>query len=45
MVTLGIRRVGSGVLDKNLRGGGGDPLPLCNLNADDFIVNYRGGSR
>ena len=44
-VTLGVGRVGASVLDKDMRGGGGDPLPIGNLDADDFIVSYQGGSR
>ena len=44
-VTLGVGRVRSGVLDKNSRSRRGYPLPLCDLNANDFIVNYQGGSR
>ena len=40
MVTLGVRRVWVGVLDKNLRGGGGDPLPFCDLDVYNFIVSH-----
>ena len=45
MVALGIGGVRASVLDENLRGGRGDPLPFSDLNADDFIVSYQGGSR
>ena len=44
-VALGIRGVGMRILDEDLRGRGGDPLPFCNLDVDDLIVSYRGGSR
>ena len=44
-VTLGVGRVRAGVLDKNLRGGGSDPLSFSNLDADNIIVSYQGGSR
>ena len=45
MVTLGVRRVWVGVLDKNLRGGGGDRLSFSDLDSNDLIINYQGGSR
>ena len=45
MVALGIRGVRTGILDEDSRGRGGDPLSFCDLDADDFIVSYRGGSR
>ena len=44
-VTLGGGGVGVGVLDKDSRGGRGNPLPISDLDADGFIVNYCGGSR
>ena len=39
-VTLGAGGVGAGVLDKDSRGGGGDPLSFYDLDADDIIVRY-----
>ena len=33
------------ILDKDSGGGGSDPLAFCDLDVDDFIVSYRGGSR
>ena len=45
MVTLGVGEIGAGVLDKDARGGGGDPLSFNDLDADDIVVSYRGGSR
>ena len=39
-VTLDVRRVWTSVLDKDSRGGGGDPLSISDLNADDFVVSY-----
>ena len=33
------------VLDENPRGGRSDPLTVCDLDVDDFIVSYQGGSR
>ena len=44
-VTLGVGRIRASVLDKDSGGGGGDPVPISDLDADDFIVSYRGGSR
>ena len=44
-VTLGVGGVRARVLDENSRGGRGDPLPVGDLNADDFIISYWGGSR
>ena len=40
MVTLGVGGVRVRVLDENSRGGRGDPLPVSDLNADDFIISY-----
>ena len=40
MVTLGVGGVGTEVLDKDSRGGGGDPLSFCDLDADDIVVCY-----
>ena len=45
MVTLGVGEVRARVLDEDSRGRGGDPLPFNDLDADDIIVSYRGGSR
>ena len=45
IVTLGVGGDRSVVLDKNLRGGGGDPLTVCDLDTDNFIISYQGGSR
>ena len=39
-VTLGIGEVGAGVLDENLRDGGGDPLSFHDLDVDDIVVHY-----
>ena len=39
-ITLGFGGVRAGVLDKDSRGGGGDPLSFCDLDADDIIVRY-----
>ena len=39
-VTLGVGGVRVRVLDENSRGGRGDPLPVSDLNADDFIISY-----
>ena len=39
-ITLGVGGVRAGVLDKNSRGGGGDPLSFSDLDADDIIINY-----
>ena len=40
MITLDVGRVRVGVLNENLRGRGGDPLPFDNLDANDFIISY-----
>ena len=40
MVTLGVGGVRVRVLDENLRGRRGDPLPVSDLNVDDFIISY-----
>ena len=40
MVTLGIGRVGAGVLDKDSRGGGSNPLSFNDLDTDDIVVDY-----
>ena len=45
MVTLGVGGVRARVLDEDLRGGRGDPLPFNDLDVDDFILGYGGGSR
>ena len=45
MVTLGVGGVRVRVLDKDSRGGGSDPLPFNDLDVDDFILGYGGGSR
>ena len=39
-VALGVRGIRTRVLDKNSRGRGGDPLPLSDLDMDDFNVSY-----
>ena len=39
-VTLGVGGVRARVSDKNSRGRRGDPLPVSDLNADDFIISY-----
>ena len=44
-VTLGVGGVGAGILDEDVRGGGSDPLSFNNLDTDDIVVGYRGGSR
>ena len=44
-VAPGGRGAGTRVLDKDLRGGGSDPLSFDNLDVDDVIIVYRGGSR
>ena len=44
-VTLGGRGIGVRILDEDSRDGRCDPLPICNLDVDGFIVSYRGGSR
>ena len=44
-VTLGVGGVRVGVLDKDARGGGSDPLSFNDLDMDDIVVGYRGGSR
>ena len=45
MVTLGVGGVRAGVLDKDMRGGGSDPLSFNDLDMDDIVIGYRGGSR
>ena len=45
MVTLDVGGVRAGVLDEDVRGGGSDPLSFNDLDTDDIIVGYRGGSR
>ena len=45
IVALGVGGDRAIVLDKDSRGGGGDPLAFCDLDADDFIISYWGGSR
>ena len=45
IVTLGVGGVRVRVLNKNLRGGGGDPLSFSDLDSNDLIINYQGGSR
>ena len=41
IVTLGIGGDQLVVLDENSRGGGGgDPLTVCDLDMDDFIISY-----
>ena len=45
MVTLGVGGVRARVLDEDSRGRGGDPLSFNDLDADDFILGYGGGSR
>ena len=44
-VTLGVGGVRMGILDEDTRGGGSDPLPLNDLDMDDIVIGYRGGSR
>ena len=44
-VTLGVGGVRAGVLDEDTRDGGSDPLSFNDLDMDDIIVGYRGGSR
>ena len=44
-VTLGIGGAGARVLDKDLRGRQGDPLSFSNLDVDDIVISYWGGSR
>ena len=44
-VAVGGGGAGARMLDKDLRGGGRDPLPFLNLDADDIIIIYGGGSR
>ena len=39
-VTLGIGEVGAGVLDENLRDGGGDPLSFSDLDTNDIVIIY-----
>ena len=39
-VTLGVGGVRAGVLDEDLRGGGGDPLSFSDLDVDDIVVSY-----
>ena len=43
-VALGGRGAGTRLLDEDSGGGGGDPLAFCDLDADDFIIGYWGGS-
>ena len=45
MVTLGVGGVGVGILDEDTRGRGSDPLSLNDLDTDDIVVGYQGGSR
>ena len=45
MVTLGVGGVRAGVLDKDVRGRGSDPLSFNDLDMDDIVVGYQGGSR
>ena len=45
MVTLGVGGVRVGVLDKDARDRGSDPLSFNDLDTDDIVVGYRGGSR
>ena len=45
MVTLGVGGVRVGVLDEDMRDGGSDPLSFNDLDTDDIVVGYRGGSR
>ena len=44
-VTLGVGGVRAGVLDEDARDGGSDPLSFNDLDMDDIVVGYRGGSR
>ena len=39
-ITLGVGGVGAGVLDKDSREGGGDPLSFCDLDADGIVVHH-----
>ena len=39
-VTLGVGGVRAGVLDKDARGGGSDPLSFNDLDTDDIVVGY-----
>ena len=39
-VTLGVGGVRARISHENSRGGRGDPLPISDLNADDFIISY-----
>ena len=43
-VALGGRGAGMRALDEDLGGGRGNPLAFSNLDVDDFIVGYWGGS-
>ena len=45
MVTLGVGGVGAGVWDEDARDRGSDPLSFNDLDMDDIVVGYRGGSR
>ena len=40
MVTLGVGGVRAGVLDKDARDRGSDPLSFNDLDTDDIIVGY-----
>ena len=44
-VTLGVGGGGARALNKDPRGRGRDPLSLSNLDADDIVISYQGGSR
>ena len=44
-VALDGRKAGAGVLDKDLERRGCDPLSFADLDMDDIIIVYQGGSR
>ena len=44
-VTLGVGGVRAGILDEDTRGRGSDPLSFNDLDMDDIVIGYRGGSR
>ena len=44
-VTLGVGGGRVGALNEDLRERGRDPLSFSNLDADDIVVSYLGGSR
>ena len=44
-VALGGGRAGARTLDENSERGGCDPLPFSDLDVDDILIIYWGGSR